>query len=880
MQAIAKLVGAIAHRGHTTGAEGGPSGRRHRHRLGGAMATILVIAFLPAVSIPGHAGAVSSFHVTGSWEQVFVTDAPPGATLELIQGGSVVATATADAQGSMVFRNVAPGTGYTVRSSSPAEESDPVLVHSETEAHPPQSWYDAQTIPTTGYGYLTTRDGTTLSINVYLPGPIEDGPYPTVVEYSGYDPSRPNSPIAASMGLDAATQAALCPDSPVICHTPAQPASELINALEYAVVAVNIRGTGCSGGAYDFFETLQSLDGYDVIETVAAQPWVRDHKVAMVGLSYPGISQLFVAATQPPSLAAIAPLAVMDDGAALMVPGGMYNIGFAFEWVERVLSQAVPNGPNWVRAQISNGDTVCANNQKLRLQNIDLTEIVRQYRYRDPAVADPLSPMTFAHKINVPVFLAGAWQDEQTGPRWSRLYQALTNAPFKRMVGYNGYHPDGYSPEVLSDWKAFLDYEFAHERRDPPALVAAFLPQAFEGTFGVALPFPLDRWSGNTAEATQKYEAQPPVRIIMERGRVEPYGAPLAGFEVALDDFPAPNTQPDTWYFQPDGSLQTAEPSFLTGASEYTVDASRRGLTTQRPGGTNLWSPLPDYVWTPEPEGTAVRYLTAPLDEAKVYIGGGSVDLWVRSSVPQTEVEVTLTEIRPDGTEMFVQNGWLRSDLRTPGPDATALFPDQRALEGDASSLPVGDWEPMRVELQPSAHIFRAGSRLQISIHAPGGNMSNWTLETDASLDGTTVEVGHHLAHASKLVLPLVPGIWGFADDLAECPPNPDEAGQLLTYVRGQPCRNYVALANRISEVAAPIPTTTTTTTTTSTTTTTTTTSTTVPATTGSTTTPTTASESTSTTTTTTTAPETGVLSATSTTLPAVAVVVRPVFTG
>ena len=58
---------------------------------------------------------------------------------------------------------------------------------------------------------------------------------------------------------------------------------------------MNVRGTGCSGGAYDFFETMQVLDGYDVIETVAAQHWAKGHQVGMVGLSYPGLSQLFVA---------------------------------------------------------------------------------------------------------------------------------------------------------------------------------------------------------------------------------------------------------------------------------------------------------------------------------------------------------------------------------------------------------------------------------------------------------------------------------------------------------------------------------------------------------------------------------------------------------
>ena len=35
-----------------------------------------------------------------------------------------------------------------------------------------------------------------------------------------------------------------------------------------------MRGTGCSGGSFSYFEPLQSLDGYDVVEAVAAQPWV------------------------------------------------------------------------------------------------------------------------------------------------------------------------------------------------------------------------------------------------------------------------------------------------------------------------------------------------------------------------------------------------------------------------------------------------------------------------------------------------------------------------------------------------------------------------------------------------------------------------------
>src|SRR5258706_14420057 len=99
--------------------------------------------------------------------------------------------------------------------------------------------------------------------------------------------------------------------------------------MGFTFVDVNMRGTGCSGGAFDFFEPLQGLDGYDVIETVARQPWVLHNKVGMMGISYGGISQLFVGATNPPSLAGIAPLSVIDNTATTVYPRGVLNTGVA-----------------------------------------------------------------------------------------------------------------------------------------------------------------------------------------------------------------------------------------------------------------------------------------------------------------------------------------------------------------------------------------------------------------------------------------------------------------------------------------------------------------------------------------------------------------------
>jgi hypothetical protein len=269
-----------------------------------AAATILIAAGDSAAAM----SAKAPFEAHGSVEQVYVTGLEPHARMTLHEsGGGVVATKRADAQGGLLFRHVKPGHGYRVRLASGGAESGPLRVLSTRPAPPSTDVYD-QDIPADGYGYLTTRDGTKLAINVHspedvtnvIPGldlpPLPSGPTPTLIEYSGYGYANPAGP---TNGI-----------------------SILANLMGYTVVDVNMRGTGCSGGAFDFFEPLQSLDGYDVIEMIARQPWVANGKVGMMGISYGGISQLFTAATNPPHLAAISPLSVIDSTQTTLYPGG------------------------------------------------------------------------------------------------------------------------------------------------------------------------------------------------------------------------------------------------------------------------------------------------------------------------------------------------------------------------------------------------------------------------------------------------------------------------------------------------------------------------------------------------------------------------------
>ena len=68
--------------------------------------------------------------------------------------------------------------------------------------------------------------------------------------------------------------------------------------------------------------------------------------------------------------------------------------------------------------------------------------------------------------------------------------------------------------------------------------------------------------------------------------------------------------------------------------------------------------------WEQNPSGSAVSYVSAPLTTNTTVIGGGAVYVWVESSTPDVDLQATVSEVRPDGNETFVQNGWIQASER------------------------------------------------------------------------------------------------------------------------------------------------------------------------------------------------------------------------
>ncbi len=723
----------------------------------------------------------TAFSVRGSVEQVHAWDATPATRLELVDAdGFVAAEGTADEWGALVLRTIAPGAGYALRRvDAPDDYTGPLTVASVDDPPPDPTFYAGQTL-TIGFGYLQVRDGTLLSAFVTLPGPPEEGPYPTVVNYSGYSPSRPGH----SLG-DQVTP--FCGDLPVLCDAPDDP-SNLVAALNgYATVGVNMRGTGCSGGAYDYFEPLQTLDGYDVVEIVAAQPWVKGHRVGMVGLSFPGIGQLFVGAARPPSLAAIAPQSVIADSAtSCLMPGGIYNDGFAFEWHQMVLDRARPYDPGWVKDVVAAGDTICDQHQKQHGQLRDAIAEALEAPFYTDEVAKPVDPSAWVDRVEVPVFLTGQWQDEQTGPHFAALLDKFTGAPVTHFVVTNGVHPDGFAPQDLVAWLDFLALYVADQVPGMPAKVKVLGGVFMSQVFGASMTFPDSAFEDHpdAASARAAYEAEPPVRVIFDSGADPslPPNAPQGTFEQRFAAWPIPGTVATRFYFQPGGALASSEPAADGGVSSFVHEPEAGHRTMGLTGGIN--GVTPGWQWAPLVDGRAVAFVTAPLVDDQVLIGHGSADLWIRVDAADADLEVNLTEVRPDGQETYVQSGWLRASHRALRDDATELRPIKSHREEDVAPLVPGEWTLARVELMPFAHVFRAGSRIRLSVDTPGDSRASWRFRLLEFATPPVIEIGHDAAHPSSVALPVVPGV--------EVPTGLPVCDAL----RGQPCRAYVPAAN------------------------------------------------------------------------------------
>ncbi len=382
----------------------------------------------------------------------------------------------------------------------------------------------------------------------------------------------------------------------------------------------DMRGSGCSGGAFDLMQPLSWLDGYDVVEALSAQEWVDD--VALGDQSWPGLTQLYVASTRPPSLDAIVPGAVVADFYRdVFYPGGILNSGFGNIWATgRDLENAFPSSRAQINERIA-ADPICAANQGLRGQNASIATAMADHPF-DDSHWQTRNAELLVGKIAVPTLQIVSWQDPQVGGRAAMLFELYDRGTPVRFIGTNGFHTY-YDGDVWAEIIEFLDVYLRDTRSEQSA-----------------------------------YEQQDPVTILLEKDN-----AGIARGRFTLTDLNAAgNGEP--FRLGVELGANDGDPA----QSTFTYDPS-------------AYAGLGDLAWDPTRQDR-VTFSSAPFSSDVVMAGPGSADLWIAADSSDVDLQVTITELRPDGQEMLVQSGWLRASHRALDEQAsTPLRPRQLHTE-------------------------------------------------------------------------------------------------------------------------------------------------------------------------------------------------------
>ncbi|MBV9214406.1 MAG: CocE/NonD family hydrolase [Actinobacteria bacterium] len=573
------------------------------------------------------------------------------------------------------------------------------------------------------WGYFATRDGTKLRYDLLRPD--AGGRHPVLLNYEGY-----------AAGSDAT-------DNGVSTY------SDRLLQRGYALLGVSVRGTGCSEGVFDPFALTMGRDGADAVEWAARQPW-SNGRVGMIGVSFGAITQLLTAADRPPHLRAITPdSATSDLYRDVVYPGGILEYDFTFAWTgvqkESGYTYATTGAP-------AVGDVACEQNfAKHEAANAQPQYFIPTLVVQNPFIDDSSgkwlrrAPSAGFKRIDVPTYLFNQWQDEQLP---GRIYDSL-----------------GMFGKPKKVWADFSNGNHGRALSSPTDqnLILAFLDHFVRGV-------------------PNGIEKQPHLRLDMETAIVRNGKGNEPAWSIKRRTLNA-DVDARPFYLNAGGKLTRRPPRAASGSDSYNYPRPAPDVTEPGPTLSVDIGPPPNnhslgqLTWKgPVPPGGSLAYTTPKLKRTMVFAGPASLDLWLKSTATDTDLEATVTEVRPDGQETYVQRGWLRASHRKLDPQrSTALRPLQTQLRRDARPLVPGKPTRMRLEIFPFAHTFRAGSRLRVWIEAPTGHTGFWAFQPVPQNAVNTVL--RDRKHPSRLVLGLL------GEETAHAPLPPCDS------LRNQPCR-------------------------------------------------------------------------------------------
>jgi putative CocE/NonD family hydrolase len=548
----------------------------------------------------------------------------------------------------------------------------------------------------------------------------------------------------------------------------------------YIVAIQDIRGQGASDG--DFYEYAHDRDdGYDSVEWAARLPG-SNGKVGMYGSSYVGATQWLAATAAPPSLKAIVPSNTASD----YYDGWTYEDGaFRLAFVESWMMQTITRS-----AAARRGDTATV--ESLKTGSKDIAKWMRFTPYADLPIFQPQNPVVapyFFDAVKHPTD-DSYWQAFNIQTRYDKVavpvlafegwYDAFVNGALRN---FNGVQAKGATELarrnqriVIGPWE-----HLGWGRPESPISprLKAIGPVADSPVNDLTIA-----WFDHFLKGKDNGVAEGP--------RVDYFVMGENRWHVARQ-WPLAGTVYQPWYLASgghansvmgDGVLSPAAPA--QGAQgEATAHAAtefgNRVAAEETTAASDQYvydpaNPVPSVgghsccAWTSGPQGqfnqSAIEqrpdilvFTSDTLDQAIEVTGPVTVDLYARSTAPDTDFTAKLVDVFSDGTAVNLSNGIQRASYRASLSQPTPITP--------------GEVYEYKINVWPTSNLFGRGHRIRLEISssdypqfAPNPNTGD-PFGASAATKTATQTILHDAAHPSSVILPVIPaGAGGESFDL------------------------------------------------------------------------------------------------------------------
>lgn len=560
-------------------------------------------------------------------------------------------------------------------------------------------------------GHLAAmRDGVKLSADFYRPD--DKGRYPAILIHTPYNNNSP--------GL--------------------MERARVFARRGYGVAISDCRGRFDSEGDWDPFGAKHKIDGYDLVEWLAKQPWC-DGNVGMMGASYMGWTQWWTATQAPPSLKAIVPEVAPPD----QLYNGPYQNGILVCWMMDWAAGQAGRTAQVVGPGAYGGFVATRHKDFLELPYLKLCE-------RRGAVDAPWFETWIRENLATSSYWRGI--SYQTPESYARV-----NVPSLNVTGWF----DANYPGTPMNYAAMKQLGATPQARRPRMVVGPWM-HGFNTTrtlsgidFG---PEAMINWNGYVCRWFDRYlkgqkngvEDDPPVHVfVMGRNRWH-----------AEKDWPLPQTQWTKYFLHSggkanssggDGTLSTTTPGDQP-PDNYTHDPA---------------DPVPEIFTNGHIDGpidtrkAAARndvlvYSTPPLTEDVEVTGPIEAKLFASTSARDTDWMMRLIDVHPSGHCAFLCDGVMRARCRDPknhGAFDASRFSDIEP--GKVYEYKLGFW-------RGTGNVFQKGHRIRIEVSSsffpyylpnPGTGEDNIGLQTRRVV--AQQRVLHDASHPSHVVLPIIP---------------------------------------------------------------------------------------------------------------------------